>query len=92
VCVEIVAEQEGRILVRRREQARAAVVEEVALVDRLEAERVPLVGERREDGLQLALVLGPEGLGPERALARGLPGDRVPRGSGYDQLASSLVQ
>jgi hypothetical protein len=92
VGVEIVAEQEGGVLVRRREQARAAVVEEVALVDRLEAERVPLVGERREDRLQLPFALGPESLGPERALARGLAGDRLPRGSGYDQLASSLVQ
>ena len=48
--VEVVAEQQRRVVVGRREQARPAVVDEVALVDRLEPERVARLAERREDG------------------------------------------
>src|SRR6185436_7656161 len=40
---ERVAEQERDVLVRRLEQPRASVVEEIALVDRLDADREPIV-------------------------------------------------
>jgi hypothetical protein len=57
VRVQVVAEQKRRVRVLRREQARPAVVEEVALVDRLDPEGVTLLAERREDGVKLALIL-----------------------------------
>jgi hypothetical protein len=57
--VEIVAEQERRVGIGGREQPRLPVVEEVALVDRLEPEGVALLAERREDGVKLALILAP---------------------------------
>jgi hypothetical protein len=90
VRVEVVAEQQRRVLVDRREQARPAVVEQVALVDRLEPQRVALLAERREDGL--ALRLGLQRLAPEPALLRGLLGNRVPQIKRYSQPASSFVQ
>ena len=55
VRVEVVAEQQRRVVVGRREEARPAVVDEVALVDRLEPERVSVLAERREDGTAVAL-------------------------------------
>jgi hypothetical protein len=58
VRVEVVAEQEGGVPVGRLEEAGPAVVDEVALVDRLQPERVPLIAERREDGRELALGPG----------------------------------
>jgi hypothetical protein len=59
VGVEIVAEQQ-RVLGRSwRKQAWAAVVQEISLVDRLHAQRAPLVAEWREDRLQLSLLLRP---------------------------------
>jgi hypothetical protein len=64
VRVEIVAQKQSRVVVGRREQPRTPVVEEVALVDRLEPERVPVLAEAGEDGVALAFVLGPK---------RGLP-------------------
>ena len=67
-----------------REQARRAVVDEVALVDRLEPEREPLVAERREDGLELALGLRPQRVAPERRLS---PRPR-PRSSPRAQVAA----
>src|ERR1700686_2703974 len=76
VRVEVVAEQERRVLVSRLEQARPPVVQQVALVDRLEPEREPLLAERREDGRLLALARGPQRRSPEPALAPGLPSDR----------------
>jgi hypothetical protein len=57
VRVEVVAEQKRGVVIGRGEQARATVVEEVTLVDRLQPERVPLLGERREDGLALPLAV-----------------------------------
>jgi hypothetical protein len=92
VRVEVVAEQERGVVVGRREQARAAVVEEVALVDRLQPERVPLLAERREDRLGLALAGGAQGVSPERALGRRLLRDRLPEIDRYSQPASSFVQ
>jgi hypothetical protein len=56
VRVQVVAEQQRGVRIGRREEARAAVVEQVALVDRLDPERVALLAERREDGLVLALA------------------------------------
>src|SRR5207237_1458594 len=52
VRVQVIPQEERRVPIGRREQARTAVVEQVALVDRLQAERVPLVAERREDSLR----------------------------------------
>jgi hypothetical protein len=92
VGVEVVAEQEGRVGVDRREQPRAAVVEQVPLVDRLQPERVALLAERREDRLELTLLLRPQRRLPEPALTRGLEGDRLPYARRYSQRASSFVQ
>jgi hypothetical protein len=90
VRVEVVAEQEGGVRVGRLEQARVPVVQQVALVDRLQAECVALFGERRED--RLALGLFAERLAPQPALLRGLAGDRLPEVERYSQVASSFVQ
>jgi hypothetical protein len=90
VRVEVVAEQQCRVVVARREEPRAPVMEQVALVDRLEPERVALLAQRREDRLSLRLV--GQRLVPEPALARGLLDDRVPDGDRYSQPASSFVQ
>jgi hypothetical protein len=92
VGVEIVPEQERRVGVGRREEPRLPVVEEVALVDRLEPEGVALLAERREDGVQLALVLRPQRGLPEPAFPSRLEGDRLPEARGYSQPASSFVQ
>jgi hypothetical protein len=92
VGVEVIAEQERGVVVSRREQARAAVVEQVALVDRLQPERVPLLAERREDRLGLALAGRAQGVRPERALGGRLLRDRPPEINGYNQPASSFVQ
>jgi hypothetical protein len=92
VRVEVVAEQERGVGVTRIEEARAAVMEQVALVDRLEAEGVPLLAERREDRAVLARGRGAQRLGPERALERGLVRDRLPDVQGYSQRARSFVQ
>src|SRR5439155_21097852 len=53
VCIEIGAEQKRGVGVARRKEPRRAGVDEGALVDRLEAERVPLLAERREDRVAL---------------------------------------
>ena len=92
VGVEVVAEQESGVVVGRREQTRAAVVQQVALVDRLQPERVPLLAERREDRLGLALAGRAQGVRPERALGSRLLRDRPPEINGYNQPASSFVQ
>jgi len=90
--VQVVTEEERRVGVSRREQPRRPVVEQVALVDRLEAEGVALLGERGEDCVVLALEAGPERLRPERALVARLGRDRVPDAGRYSQPASSFVQ
>jgi hypothetical protein len=46
VGVEVVAEEDARVAVGGTEQPRPAVVEQVALVDRFDAEREALLGER----------------------------------------------
>jgi hypothetical protein len=92
VGVEVVPEQERGVGVGGREQPRPAVVEEVALVDRLEPERVALLAEPREDRVELTLLLGAESGLPEPALTRGLEGDRLPEAGRYSQRASSFVQ
>jgi hypothetical protein len=60
VRVEVVAEQEDRVVVARCEQPGAPVVDEVALVDRLDGEREPLLRKRREDRLPVARAVGTE--------------------------------
>ena len=54
VRVEVVAEEQPRVGVRRLEEPWAAVVEQVALVDGLDPERVPDLGERayRDDAVK----------------------------------------
>src|SRR5205085_10764524 len=49
VGVEVVTEQERRIAVLGSEQPRPAEMQQIALVDRLDPERVARLGERRED-------------------------------------------
>ena len=90
--VEVVTEQERSVGVGRSEQPRLTVVEEITLVDRLQAERVMLLPERREDRLELPLLPGPQRGLPEPALMRGLEGDRLPEARCYSQRASSFVQ
>ena len=92
VRIEVVAEEQRGVFVGRREETRAAVVQQVSLVDRLEPECVPLVGQRGEDRLALPFLLGPKRLGPEPALTRRLPRDRLPEVGRYNQAASSFVQ
>src|SRR5436190_1939652 len=55
-------------------------------------EGVELLGERGEDRLALALVLGTERVAPEGALGRCLRRDCLPDIRGYNQAASSFVQ
>ena len=57
--IEVVAEEQRHVLVGRREEPRAPVVHEVALVDRLEPERVLGRRQRRENGLAVLLLLAP---------------------------------
>jgi hypothetical protein len=45
VCVEVVTQQERGVCVGGAEQPRPSVVEEIALVDRLQTERVALLAE-----------------------------------------------
>ena len=90
--VEVVAEQQRRVVVGGREQPRRPVVEQVALVDRLQAEGVALLGERREDRLLLAFAGRAQCVLPEGAFACRLPSDRLPEARRYNQVASSFVQ
>jgi hypothetical protein len=92
VRVEVVAEQERGVAVGRREQPRRPVVQQVALVDRLQPQRVALLRKRREDSLDLPLEARPKRLSPERALLARLDRDRVPEAGRYSQVASSFVQ
>ena len=92
MSVEVVAEQEGRVVVGGREEPWRPVVQEVALVDRLEAQRVAPVGQRRKDWLLVALPGRAQGVFPERALACRLFRDRLPEIGRYSQAASSFVQ
>jgi hypothetical protein len=92
VRIEIVAEQEGGVGVGWVEEPWPAVVEEVALVDRFQPERVALLAELREDRLQLALAGRAQRFLPEPALAPRLARDRLPDVKGYNQCARSFVQ
>jgi hypothetical protein len=67
-------------------------VEQVALVDRLEPERIPLLAEPGEDRLELTLAGRAQGLLPEPALAPRLLRDRLPEVDRYSQRARSFVQ
>ena len=67
--VEVVTEQEGGVAIGGREQPRAAVMDEVALVDRLEPERMGGRREGREHRLRVAFVLRAERVGPARGLS-----------------------
>ena len=92
MCVEVITEQERGICVGGGEQPRPSVVEEIALVDRLQAERVALLAEWRKDRLELTFLAGPQRRLPEPALLRGLEGDGFPEARRYSQRASSFVQ
>ena len=74
--VEVVAEQQRQLVVLGREQSRAAVVTEVALVDRLQSDRVPLVAKKGED--RFALGSRSCNGGPEWALARSARRNGIP--------------
>ena len=64
VCVEVVAQEQRRVVIRWGEEPRSAVVSEVALVHGLEPECVRLAAELREDRLVLALSFRPERVAP----------------------------
>jgi hypothetical protein len=82
VRVEVVAEQDARVAVGRRKEASAPVVEQIALVDRLDAECEALIGERREDRKLLPLRVRPKCCAPERTLPLRLAGDGLPERGG----------
>jgi hypothetical protein len=90
VRVQVVAEQQRRVRIGGLEEARPAVVEQVALVDRLEPERVPLLAQGRENGYPGGLRA--QRVPPQPAFLRGLAGDRLPEIRRYSQPASSFVQ
>ena len=95
VRVEVVAEQDRRVEIGRSEEAGTAEVEEVALVDRLEPEREARLGERREDRLELTLVVGAQRGGPERALPprpprRSSPRAQLPKNSATASTVRSI--
>jgi hypothetical protein len=80
VGVEVIPEQDARVPVGRREEPRRAVVQQVALVDRLDPERKALLSKRREDRELFPFALRLERGLPKRALTRRLGGDRRPDG------------
>ena len=76
--VEVVAEQQRRVVVGRVEQARRAVVDEVALVDRLEPEREARGSPSGEKiGRSSRSSSGRSDCLPEAALGGGLVDDDV---------------
>src|SRR5262249_41875433 len=78
VRVEIVAEEEPGVVIFWREEPRPTEVEEVALVDGLDAERVARLGEGREHGITLLLLKGSQCVRPEPTLRAGLGADGLP--------------
>jgi hypothetical protein len=78
VGVEVIAEEDARVAIGRTEQPSTPVVEQIALVDRLDAEREALIGQRGEDRDLLPFRLRPECCAPERTLPLRLPGDGLP--------------
>src|SRR5580765_3216171 len=78
VRVEVVAEKERCVLILRSKESRAPVVQEVALVDRLDTEREALLAEEGEDRLPLLLVARAEREGPEGTLLPRIRGNRLP--------------
>ena len=78
VGVEIVPEEKGGVRVGGSKQAGATVVQEIALVDRLDTEREGGLAEAREDRRATLLVSGKEGLPPERALRGRFRDERLP--------------
>jgi hypothetical protein len=82
VSVEIVAEKDARVPVGRREQASAPVVEQITLVDGLDAEREASIRERREDRKLLSFLLRQKCGTPERTFPLRLPGDGLPEARG----------
>src|SRR5947208_16697923 len=76
--VQVVAQQENRVPVARGEETGAAVVDEIALVDRLDGHAEAGLGERREDRHAVAGSSRAQRLLPERALTLGLERDLLP--------------
>src|SRR6266404_2765240 len=90
VGVQVVTEEERDVRVGRREQPRRPVVGEIALVDRLQADREARLSERREDNDEPPLVLRPERVLPQRALIRRAVGYLVPHAAIVLSMSSSL--
>jgi hypothetical protein len=78
VRVQVVAEEQDRVVVAGGEEAGAAVVDEIAFVDRLDREREPVLGERREDWFAVARAPRSQRLAPERTLALRVERDLLP--------------
>ena len=87
VGVEVVAEQDRLLGFGICEEPRPAVVDEVALVDRLEREREPLRRKRREDRRELALAVGQERPAPRAGSPRRPPPPASPRARAAAQEA-----
>jgi hypothetical protein len=78
VRVQVVTEEDARVAIRRSEEPRLPVMQEIALVDRLGTEREPLVRERREDRQLLPLIVRTKCGGPKRALVCSLERNGLP--------------
>src|SRR5437867_13335000 len=78
VCIEVVPEEQRGVQVLGGEQPRAAVVQEVALVDSLDPERVPRFAERGEDRFSFLFLARAERRVPQGALLPRIGGDRLP--------------
>ena len=78
--VEVVAEQEDRVAVAGREEPRPPVVDEVPLVDRLDARsRSAPSASGEKTGSRSRAPRGPQRIAPERALALGVERDLLPQ-------------
>jgi hypothetical protein len=78
VRIEVIAEEEDRVVVAGREETRESVVDEVALVDRLDCESETRLRQWREDRRAVTSSTGPQRLAPERSFALGVEGDLLP--------------
>ena len=91
VGVQVVAEQQCIVRVRRREQSRPAEMQQVPLVDRLQAEREPLLGEREKIRSGSHSDSGSQCRPPERALLDRLVREPCQTSAEEERPAASIV-
>jgi hypothetical protein len=78
VSVEVVTEEDGDVTVGWCEETGPAVVEQIALIDRLQSDGEPCWAKRRKNRGPLPLSRRPKGGAPKRALPLSFPGDGLP--------------